>query len=54
MLNEAMQGTMSMYSSNKDNIKIAGLNVITFPQVERPIVCEKGEVFSLARDFKRE
>lgn len=52
LLEEAAQGTMSMYSSSKENIKIAGLNVITFPQIERPIVCQKGEVFPLAADHK--
>ena len=35
-----------------DSLVILGLNVETLPRITHPIVCEKGEVFTLARDFQ--
>ena len=35
-----------------DNLRISGLEVITHERFDFPIVCEKGEVFTLAKDFK--
>lgn len=37
-----------------DSLTVLGLNVETLPRIKRPIVCKKGEVFTLARDFKDE
>lgn len=35
-----------------DNLTIMGLDVVVLPRIERPIVCRKGEVFDLAKDYK--
>jgi len=35
-----------------DNLKISGLEVITHERFTHPIVCEKGEVFDLTKDYK--
>lgn len=32
--------------------KVAGLDVVTIDRLDTPIVCEKGEVFPLARHWK--
>lgn len=36
-----------------DNLQISGLQVVEHNDFERPIVCEKGDVFPLAKDFKQ-
>lgn len=38
--------------SNIDNVRVLGLDVQTLPRIKHPIVCKKGEVFPLAKDFK--
>lgn len=35
-----------------DNLRISGLEVITHERFTQPIVCERGEVFDLAEDYK--
>jgi hypothetical protein len=39
-------------SRSIDSLRIAGLDVETLPRITRPIVCQKGEVFPLAKDWK--
>lgn len=36
---------------NTDQFKIFGLNVIVMDTLERPIMCEKGDVFPLVGDY---
>lgn len=43
--------TPGLMSSNIDNLRIFGLDVEVLP-IEKPIVCRKGEVFTLAKDYK--
>lgn len=35
-----------------DNMQVFGLEVETLPRIELPIVCKKGDIFPLARDWK--
>lgn len=35
-----------------DNLTISGLEVITHEKFVQPIVCERGEVFDLTKDYK--
>lgn len=35
-----------------DNVQIYGLQVVTHERFEHPIVCEKGDIFDHARDWK--
>ena len=37
---------------NTDEFKIFGLNIIVMDTLERPIMCEKGDVFPLVEDYK--
>lgn len=39
-------------SDNIDSIRFSGVRVEVIPGIVRPIVCEKGEVFPLAKDWK--
>lgn len=39
-------------SRSIDNIRILGLPVQVLPEIERVIVCQKGEVFDLAKDYR--
>lgn len=49
-LEQAVSSGVMFRTSNID--KIAGLDVIELPRIDIPIVCEKGEVFDLAKDWK--
>jgi len=46
--------TPGLMSTNVDDLRFMGLDVQTLPRIERPIVCQKGEVFNLAKDYKNE
>jgi len=48
---EVSRGT-GLFSGNVDDLQFAGLTVQTLPRIDRPIVCQKGEVFTLAKDYK--
>lgn len=41
-----------MVGSTVDDVRVAGLRVEHLPRIERPIVCRKGDVFPLAKDWK--
>jgi hypothetical protein len=41
-------------SGSIDSLRIAGLDVEARPVITRPIVCQKGEVFPLAKDWKND
>lgn len=43
-----------MSPSSIDNLRFMGLDVETLPGIKFPIVCQKGEVFPLAKDYKNE
>ena len=45
-------GSGAIFSSNVDNARIFGLDVQSLPNISFPIVCQKGEVFDLAKDYK--
>ncbi len=36
---------------NPDKFKIFGLNIIVMDNIERPIMCEKGDVFPIVSDY---
>ena len=44
--------TPGLLSQNVDNLQFMGLDVQVLPRIDRPIVCKKGEVFTLAKDYK--
>jgi hypothetical protein len=44
--------TPGLFSQNVDNLRFMGLDVQVLPRIDRPIVCQKGEVFTLAKDYK--
>lgn len=35
-----------------DNLRISGLEVVTHERFRYPIVCQRGEVFDLTKDYK--
>lgn len=39
-------------NTDYDTFRVLGLDVEVMSQIDAPIVCEKGEVFTLAEDFK--
>lgn len=41
-----------LHTSSIDSLRIAGLDVESLPRTIRPIVCQRGEVFPLAKDWK--
>lgn len=44
--------TAGLMGTNVDDLQFMGLDVQVLPRIERPIVCQKGEVFTLAKDYK--
>lgn len=42
----------TMYGRTGSIDRVAGLDIIEIPRLDRVIVCEKGEVFPLAKDWK--
>lgn len=49
------QISTGILTQSADDIRIAGLDVESIPRFEsRPIVCQKGDVFPLAKDYKYE
>jgi len=39
-------------ANNVDNLQFRGLDVQSLPQLSAAIICQKGEVFPLAKDYK--
>ena len=50
---KSLVGTISGSGSLRaDNLRISGLEVVTHERFTYPIVCQRGEVFDLVKDYK--
>lgn len=46
--------TRGIYSNSVDNLELFGLDVVVIDELPVPIICKKGTIFPLAKEYKNQ